>query len=75
MSEGASVIDTVEFKLPEDLKALRKIKREICVKKPKIESEDRISTGEYAGDFAYRYYVCSLFKRQQKRNKLISEST
>ena len=56
-----------KFKIAEDLKMLRKIKKEICKKEVPLCNDDRLdANGEPAGDFGLRYVAYLLNKRVQK---------
>jgi hypothetical protein len=57
------------FKMPEDNKTIRKIKKIIC--NTNIGSDERLFTGEYVGDFAIRYTAYLLSKRKAKAKKVI----
>jgi len=60
--------------MQEDKKMIMKIKREIFTKK--LDTEDKLFTGEYVGDFVLRYITYQLYlrdiklkKRQAKKNE------
>ena len=53
--------------VPENDKEVRRLKREIC--RSHLGVNDRLSTHEYAGDFALRYYLSCLFRSKLVRNR------
>jgi len=53
--------------VPETETDVRKYKREIC--NSQLGSDDRLSSHEFAGDFALRYYLSSLFRNELVRSR------